>query len=178
MNLRFQPYNQQEVNLILHSIRENHVSLDKVNQRSVMHSIPHKVYQLNKKDIIHEKGLRSALFNGQQYFITENEKIIGVAEIVSLYKQDHSIRLNYGSDYSLIPEIIKMIEEHQQQGEFEFTILRIPSINVKSVWLRAVNKSFFVPFGELPKEYSSSKLYSEEDFFRLAKRLSLISINF
>ncbi|MFL5754048.1 MAG: hypothetical protein ACJ76F_11620 [Bacteroidia bacterium] len=183
MKLIFQPYSDEDVALIRTAVRQNAENSPEINagfqtdiEKGMLISVPHKVYHLNSKDIIYEKGLRCALLNGKQYLLLLGENVIGSAEIVNVYGNEKSIRLNFGSFYRSLAEVISLVEEHQTAGDYEFNILKIPSIYVIAVWLRSVNKNLFIPFGNIPKEYQPLKLYNEEDFLRPAKRLSLINI--
>lgn len=184
MKLRYQPANEEDISMIRTAILQNpgkaaglYDGTVQYTEKTVQISAPHKVYQLSSKDIIYEKGLEGVSLRAQQYLLQLNEKVIGAAEIITADQKERSIKLSYGNDYRSMADAIELIEEHQLTGEYEFSVLGIPAIYVSSIWLRSKGKSYFVPFGNVPKEYDACKLYNEEEFMRPAKRLSLINIH-
>ncbi len=141
-------------------------------------TLPHQVYSLNLNDLVGADPLAKAQLVGWRHLITGGNQTAMAAE-VACDDRGGSLRFSHLHEGPLVGGLAQALvaAEHApevNQGSYEVRVLRIPSIYVMSLWLKAdaPNTDLFIPVAPTNRLLTPGHMYAAAEFADLLKRIA------
>lgn len=138
-------------------------------------AVPHKVFHANVNDIIAGKGFENAQLVAWRHLHTDGKGHHAIVEVRVGEKEDEHFlqETHHGplviEQKEILPQL-KLIEELEKE-HYEFSLLRIFSLKIHTIWLRASNREddYFIPFSPCFYGLVAGKLYTSKEFLKRVK---------
>ena len=141
-------------------------------------SVAHQVYNLNLNDLAGADPLAQAQLVGWRHLITSGNQTAMAAE-VACDDRGGNLRFSHLHEGPLVGGLAQALvaAEHAPeviQGSYEVRVLRIPSIYVMALWLKAntPGKDLFVPAAPTNRLLTPGHMYAAAEFADLLKKIA------
>jgi hypothetical protein len=139
-------------------------------------SAPHQVFTLDFNDLLGTDLFSKARLVGWRYLVTGANRTAMAAEVACDDKGEN-LRFSHLHEGPLVGGLAQALvaAEHTSevvQGSYELRVLRIPSIYVMALWLKAntPDKDLFVPAAPTSRLLIPGQMYSASAFADLLKK--------
>jgi len=144
-----------------------------------MQSIPHRIFNLQRDEILNGKGLEVAKLIGWRYILKEDRSQGYVIEIgVDAQKDEHFFTHSNEGDHvnNFISQyhILSQKDNVTEQKNYELNVLRVPSCYVFAIWLKEENEQdIIIPLAPVHQGFEAGKSYQADEFMTILKIVAL-----
>lgn len=140
-------------------------------------NIPHKIYNLNRDQILAKKGLAAAQLVGWRYIVKDDANQFHVAEVsTNDASEKHSFNsFNEGAHLNgFLAQFNNFSHNEALTGsDYELNVLRIPSCYVMAIWLKEkAGKDLFIALEPLQAGFTAGHVYSSADFMHIVEGIA------
>ena len=139
---------------------------------------PHRIYNMQRDEIIAGKGLEAAKMAGWRYMFTDDENHYHVAEVsgTDAGNEHHFSHFNEGSHVDNFMSAFSKLgqESHVKSKDYEMAILRVPACYVLAIWLKTGSHKddILIPIEPVHEGFEAGKSYTAADFMTRLKTIA------
>ncbi len=128
-------------------------------------SVPHETWTLGLDAIRSGKGVDGAERVGWRYLIPHDNRQVAV-EVNGTEGNYSFTGVNDGPFVTQMLELMRAIEPHIDEGDYEPRLLRIPALYIAALWLkeRSSGADLFVPMAPTHDEVQAGRIYRKDEF--------------
>ncbi|MFT6843095.1 MAG: hypothetical protein ACJASR_001869 [Psychroserpens sp.] len=141
-------------------------------------NIPHKVYNMQRDDILDGKGLEVAKLVGWRYILQDDDQQFHVVEVGTDDSDNHNLtEFNEGDHVNNFVSTYNGLDNHSSvsKKDFEINVLRVPACHVLAIWLKGDGNDdeIIIPLAPSHQGFEAGKSYGLSEFTKALKSVAL-----
>lgn len=130
-------------------------------------TLPHQVFTVGLTNLVDKNWVANVQLAGWRFLLQSQDGTRVAAEVNASSSADQGVSLNEGPFVQQTADLVSQARTSQSvaNGDYEFTVLRIPGIYVMALWLRNRNSGgdIFIPMQPTLEELEPGREYGLDE---------------